>query len=59
MYDGGGAGDEELEGAVGVAFVAAELVELVVGEGVAEGVSPDFCSIDRVLGLLFVRYSEL
>jgi hypothetical protein len=49
MNDGRRVGNEEFETAIIIPMITTELVELFVGKGVAESISADFCSIDRIV----------
>jgi hypothetical protein len=49
MNDGRRVGNEEFETGFIIPMITTELVELFVGEGVTEGISADFCSINRIV----------
>jgi hypothetical protein len=57
---GGGVGDEEFEGALVVADLAAEFKETVVGQGVSNGKAADLCPVDgKVCLVLLVEDVQL
>lgn len=49
-----GVGNQELERTLGISVITTEFVELLVGESLAESISADICTIDRVLCLLLI-----
>jgi hypothetical protein len=54
MNDGRRVGNEEFETGFIIPMITTELVELFVGEGVTEGISADFCSINRIVWLFLI-----
>jgi hypothetical protein len=46
--------NEEFERPLFISMITTEFVELLVGKSVAESISTDFCSIDRIMRLFFI-----
>jgi hypothetical protein len=49
--------NEKFEGAFVVAVLAAEFVELFIIQGVTNGVLVNFCSVNRIMFLVFVGHA--
>jgi hypothetical protein len=49
-----GVSSQELGRTLGISVITTEFVELLVGESLAESISANICTIDRVLWLLLI-----
>ena len=54
-----GVSNQELKRTLGISVITTELVQLLVGESLAESISANICTIDRVLRLLLIFDSKL